>query len=96
MFLPKGVAPDARTAIEWLLGVETAVTVIVDGYNVGFLMQGERSPGPARARVAPVLQHLQKMAKGPLKVVVVYDSNIGPAEGPLVAGPVADTWAPRR
>jgi len=69
--------------------VDTAITVIVDGYNVGYLMQGERSPGPARARVAPVLQHLQKMAKGTLKVLVVYDSNIGPAETPLAPGAVS-------
>ncbi len=84
--LPKGVAPDRRTAIEWLLGLETAVTVIVDGYNLGYQMQGERAPGPARTRVAPLLQHLQKMARGALKVIVIYDSSLGPAETPVAPG----------
>jgi len=87
--LPPGVAPDAKTAIEWLLGVEAAITVIVDGYNVGYLMPGERAPAPARIRVAPVLGHLQKMARGPLKVIVVYDSDSGPVETPLAPGPVS-------
>lgn len=87
--LPKGVAPDARTAIDWMLGRESAATVIVDGYNVGYLMQGDNSPGPARTRVAPLLAHLHKMARGTLKVMVVYDSDMGPAETRLVPGPVA-------
>ena len=87
--LPKGVAPDAKTAIDWLLGIEGAATVIVDGYNVAYLLQGERSPGSARARMAPLLRHLQKMAKGALKVMVVYDSDIGPAETALVHGLVS-------
>ena len=87
--LPKGVAPDAKESVAWLVGRPESVTVIVDGYNVGYLMAGERAPAPARLRVAPVLAHLHKMARGALKVIVVYDSNLGPAETPATAGPVS-------
>jgi hypothetical protein len=86
--LPAGVAPDDKPAIDWLVALETAATVVVDGYNLGYSMAGDRQPGPARIRVAPVLERLHRVAKGRLKVIVVYDSNLGPAETPPVPGPI--------
>jgi hypothetical protein len=87
--LPSGVPPDSAAAIEWLLRIERPVSVVVDGYNAGFALAGDRNPGSARARLAPVLDRLATLACGPLRVTVVYDSALGPAEAPTVHGPVA-------
>jgi hypothetical protein len=78
--LPAGVAPDGAAAIDWLLGVDGPVTVVVDGYNVGYLLCDERNPGTARERMEPVLKRLEKMGAGLLRVIVIYDSTLGPAE----------------
>lgn len=86
--LPPGVAPDAKPAIDWLIDLPIAATVIVDGYNLGYFMAGDQLPGPARIRVAPVVERLQRVAKGRFKIIVVYDSNLGPAETPPSPGPI--------
>jgi predicted RNA-binding protein with PIN domain len=85
---PATVAPDSAEAIAWLLGRTDPATVLVDGYNVGFRLLGERSPAPARERVLPILERLTRLAAGPLKVVAVFDSSEGTADQPLPAGPV--------
>ncbi len=86
--LPAGVAPDGAGAIDWLLGVDEPVTVVVDGYNVGYLLCDERNPGTARKRMEPVLKRLEKMGAGLLKVIVIYDSTLGPAEMMPTPGPL--------
>ncbi|MCB2223681.1 MAG: NYN domain-containing protein [Actinobacteria bacterium] len=86
--LPAGVLPDARAAVDWLLSGGAPAAVLVDGYNLGYLMAGERAPAPARARVTAVAQRLHTMGGGALRVTVVFDSDIGPAETPPAPGPV--------
>ena len=87
--LPAGIAPDASAAIDWLLSSGRRATVIVDGYNVGFLLAGARLPATARSRLAPVLDRLATLASAPLRVVVVYDSALEVSEVISAPGPVS-------
>ena len=84
--LPGGIAPDAAASIDWLLGSDVPVTVVVDGYNVGYMLCDERAPRAARERMEPVLRRLQKLGAGRLRVIVIYDSTLGPAETVLSPG----------
>jgi len=86
--LPGGVAPDAPAAIDWLLGLDLPVTVVVDGYNVGYMLCDEQIPAVARERLEPVLKRLQRMATGGLRVIVIYDSTLGPGETMPSPGPL--------
>jgi len=86
--LPAGIVPDTAAAIDWLLGLAGPTTAVVDGYNVGYMLCDERTPGAARERMEPILRRLHKMASGLLRVIVVYDSTLGPAEMVPSPGPV--------
>ncbi|MDX1689941.1 MAG: NYN domain-containing protein [Acidimicrobiia bacterium] len=77
--LPAGVRPDGREAIDWLLGLGAPATVVVDGYNAGFHLTGSTDPGPARRRLGLEVDRLGRLARGPLRVVVVYDSSVDTA-----------------
>jgi predicted RNA-binding protein with PIN domain len=87
---PATLSPDSVEAIGWLLGRVEPTTVLVDGYNIGFRLLGERRPGPARERVLPILERLTRLAAGPLKVVAVFDSAEEGTDGPPpgTGGPV--------
>ena len=81
LVLPPGVAPDDRAAVEWLLGLERAYTLLVDGYNVAhhvaYHVGGHlqfHSP-TMRARVEKDLERWRGLAKGRPRVTVVYDSK---------------------
>lgn len=83
--LPAGVAPDNPKAIEWLAAQTNPVTVVVDGYNVAFLLSADRSPsGRTRARLNRELARLRRQAAAPMRIVVVYDSA---HPGGVTAGP---------
>jgi predicted RNA-binding protein with PIN domain len=73
--LPAGVAPDNPKAIEWLAVQATPVAVVVDGYNVAFLLAAGRAPsGRTRARLDRELARLRRQAAAPMRIVTVYDS----------------------
>jgi hypothetical protein len=94
--LPGRVAPDGRAAIDWLLERRDATTVIVDGYNVGFALAGSGEPAAARRRLGVAVAPLPRLAAGPLRVVVVYDSSIEAEQGeaPEQSGRVTTRFAP--
>jgi predicted RNA-binding protein with PIN domain len=74
--LPAGIRPDARGAIDWLVSLETPVTVIVDGYNVLRNVEpGAFTSGRTRDRLAQDLSRLRRRS-GVARVVVVYDSEV--------------------
>ncbi len=75
LVLPAGVRPDQAAAIDHLLGVEEPFTMVVDGYNVTFLVEATGfTEGPARERLNQALARVRRMARAPLRMVVVYDS----------------------
>lgn len=75
LVLPAGVRPDQAAAIEHLLAVEEPFTMVVDGYNVTFLVEAAAfTEGPARERLNQALARVRRMARAPLRMVVVYDS----------------------
>ena len=74
--LPKGMAPDDRSAIEWLLTLERSFVLLVDGYNVAFHVDPTRFTSPEiRHRLETDLVRLKGLARGRPGVVVVYDSS---------------------
>ncbi len=74
--LPSGVSPDDRSAIEWLLTVERDFVLMVDGYNVGYLLNPSRFSSPeVRRRLENDLARLKGLALRTPRVVVVYDSD---------------------
>ncbi len=77
MCLPNGTRPDRPEAIEWLLSDAPPATVLIDGYNAGFLMTGMGNPAAARQRLELEAGRLVTLAAGRLAVVVVYDSDRG-------------------
>ncbi len=74
--LPKGTAPDAKEAVDWLLSIEQPTTVVFDGYNVGFLMTGTTEPEAARRRLLPEVERIGRLATGSLRTIVVFDSSV--------------------
>lgn len=86
--LPSGVAPDTPAAVDWLLSRESPTTLVVDGYNVTFLVDGQMfSKGEARQDLITRLERLKRSAKGPLRIVAVFDSQHGPIV-PVLGAPV--------
>lgn len=77
--LPPGIAPDTPAAVDWLLNREAATTLVVDGYNVTFLVDGQSfSSSEARQDLITRLGRLKHSARGPLRIVAVFDSQHGP------------------
>jgi predicted RNA-binding protein with PIN domain len=73
--LPAGVSPDQKDAVAWLATYEEAYGLVVDGYNVTFLLDEETFTDPsARDRLNEGLARFRRMASAPVQVVVVYDS----------------------
>ena len=76
MVLPKGLPPDDRAAIDWLLRRADPFVLIVDGYNVSFLLEPDRfNASESRRRLDGDLARLRRLAGTPLRIVVVYDSK---------------------
>ena len=73
--LPAGVSPDQPDAISWLASYEEPFSLVVDGYNVTFLLDEERFTDPAvRDRLNEGLARFRRGAAAPTRVIVVYDS----------------------
>jgi hypothetical protein len=86
--LPEGVRPDQKAAVDWLVQRTEATTVVVDGYNAAFKLTTSRDPAAARRRLLMVLDRLHQVARGPMRVVAVFDSRLGPAAEVPAPGPV--------
>jgi hypothetical protein len=84
--VPDGIRPDQVDAINWMLHQERPVTLVVDGYNVSHELDPSRASTPElREQVRDGLNRLRRLAKGPLPVVVVWDSK---EEAAKIPGPV--------
>ncbi len=77
--LPAGVGPDSAEAVAWLVRRPAPVTLLVDGYNVGFALAGPGKPVEARRRLEPILEQAARVGGGRLRVIVVYDSSDDPS-----------------
>ena len=86
--LPRGVRPDQKEAVDWLVGRTEAMTLIVDGYNAAFLITGSRDPRAGRERLLATLDRLRRVARGALRVVVVFDSGLEAAFDEALPGTV--------
>ncbi len=85
--LPPGIAPDAPSAIDYLLTRVEPMWVIVDGYNVSYHLDAAGFSTPAaRTKVANGLTRLRARATGKIRVTIVWDSSEQATEGPAVAG----------
>ena len=86
--LPGGLAPDDRSAIDWLLSVDRSFVLLVDGYNVGYHLDHARFNSPEiRRRLENDLVRLKALARGRPQVTVVYDSaQTGGTTSDSVAG----------
>lgn len=75
--LGAGVRPDSSDAIRWLIDLEEAVVVLVDGYNAQFHMgEADFTSGASRRRLVEVLQRVRNAATAPHRVVAVFDSTL--------------------
>ncbi|MFW2340771.1 MAG: hypothetical protein ACN4GK_12015 [Acidimicrobiia bacterium] len=76
LVVPDGIRPDQADAINWMLQQERPVTLVVDGYNVAYQLDESRYSTPElREQVRDGLSRLRRLAKGPLPVVLVFDSK---------------------
>ncbi len=92
LVIPDGIRPDQADAITWMLQQERPVTLVVDGYNVAYLLDASRYSTPElRERVRDGLNRLRRLAKGPLPVVLVFDSK---EESCTIPGPVETRFVP--
>jgi predicted RNA-binding protein with PIN domain len=72
---PAGVSPDRKEAIVWLAAYEDPYGLVVDGYNVTFLLDEEGfTEATTRDRLNEGLARLRRAAAAPIQVTVVYDS----------------------
>jgi predicted RNA-binding protein with PIN domain len=73
--LPPGTSPDGKDAISWLIAYQDPFSLVVDGYNVTFLLDEESfTESAARERLNEGLARLRRVATAPTRVIVVYDS----------------------
>ncbi len=86
--LPPPVRPDQKEAIDWLVKRSEATALIVDGYNAAFQIIGARDPAGGRERMLMVLDRLRRVARGAVRVVVVFDSGLEAALDEVLPGPV--------
>jgi len=83
--LPVGVPPDSAAAIQWLLSQPKPFTLVVDGYNVTYLISPtEMALAKTRDFLQGELERLRRVSTAPVSVVVVYD------------GPDTESGKPRR
>ncbi len=81
--LPPGISPDSIDAIRWLLMEAEPLPVIVDGYNVSFLLApGEFDSAEGRRRLIGELERLVRAMRANHRVVVVFDSSLEAADEP--------------
>jgi hypothetical protein len=88
---PAGVRPDRREAVSWLLESTRPLMLVIDGYNVAH----DLAPVPDRStreRVNRAAGRIRRLADGPVRVVVIWDSDREP--GSSVDGAVWVRFVP--
>lgn len=76
--VPEGIAPDGGDAVDWVLSQPQAVSVIVDGYNLTFLLDpADFKTGTARRALVGRLAGLRRRLPDNSTVEVVFDSADG-------------------
>ncbi len=93
--LPQGVSPDSPDALRWLQAAPAA-TVVIDGYNVLFRLEGvAAATGSARQRLDDAARRLHLQSANRHAVIVVYDSSLeGDRLEPVRSGGVEVRFAP--
>ncbi len=77
LMLDAGVRPDSSDAVRWLLTLDKAAVVLVDGYNAQFhIDRTDFTSGAARRRLIDALKRLRAAATTKHRIVVVYDSTL--------------------
>jgi hypothetical protein len=79
--LPTAIPPDKADAVDWLLKQTEPLTLVVDGYNLSFLLEepAEFASPDARERLVARLARLRRMAMAPLRVIAVFDTRNDPS-----------------
>jgi hypothetical protein len=77
------IRPDSAEAIDWLVAAGAA-NVLVDGYNVGFLLASRLDAVQARLLVEETVGRLRLVARQ-CEIVVVFDSEIPIDEAEVTA-----------
>jgi len=77
LIIDPGVRPDSSDAIRWLLGLDEAAVVLVDGYNAQFhIDRSDFTSGAARRHLIDALKRLRTASNIKHRIVVVYDSTL--------------------
>jgi len=77
LVLGSGVRPDSSDAIRWLLDLDEAAVVLVDGYNAQFhIDRSDFTSGAARRYLIDALKRMRAASTIKHRVVVVYDSTL--------------------
>jgi len=86
--LPAGILPDSAQAMAWLVALRIPVTVVVDGYNAGYLLaKPDLDARDARRKLLKQLDRFDRLAAVSHRIIVVFDSEEpGPHGAP--AGPI--------
>ena len=86
--LPTAIPPDKADAVDWLLKQTEPLTLVVDGYNLSFLLEepAEFASPDARERLVARLTRLRRMAMAPLRVIAVFDTRNDPSSRRRKAG----------
>lgn len=75
--LPPGIAPDSVAAIQWLIDRGDRYSLVVDGYNVTYLVNVNGFASTrARLRLNHDLARLRRQASAAPRIIVVYDSTL--------------------
>lgn len=85
--LPGGIRPDSQAAINWVLALDQPVTVLVDGYNVTYLLdRATFATGPLRKRLVAELRKIRRQSGAMHRFAVVFDSQQAAPESEVREG----------
>lgn len=88
--LPSGIAPDRADAVEWLLASGRPQVWLIDGHNLAHRLAPSRFTDPQlRIEIAEHARRLRRVALGPLRTVIVFDTRSA-SEDIVPAGPGVD------
>jgi hypothetical protein len=75
---PDGLRPTEPGWFDWIVTVDAPVWLIVDGHNVVFSISEDRSRvGDSVRRLEAALRRVRTRAVAPLRISVIYDSDLG-------------------